>query len=520
MRILLDVWYAGMLILCTTLQTLVFGQEAEPGADNRSTIVSSNRNNEVIKFFSGNVTVASGDTLKTVVVMGGDATIDGHINEDIVIMGGKLIMNGSADGDVVVMGGKLTMNGSTHGDLVVLGSKASISSTATVGGDLVVLGSKNEVDENVNVRGDKVIMIPWLGNIFSMASVYVKECLLKGRFFALSVPWTMAFLAAIMIISFLLAILFPGTFSRSIDIVNNRMLAAGITGLLVPIAMGPVMFVLFVSVIGIPAIPVLIVVLKWATFIGMAAIAAHVGKQIIKGFSRSENMPLVVPTLLGIIIIGALSIIPFAGGFTTVIIFTFGTGVGVYTLFEMIRDTHRCIRSGKGPSAPSAENVPVNVNTENQVSTTVNISNTTEAGNVEKSVATFWPRAGAALIDIFLVMSLYGMSIGTFFGNHGFPGGHHGGPAPLLILLIYLTIMWNWKQTTVGGLIFKLKIFRSDNSQFTLGVAIVRALGLLLSIIPFGLGFIWIAWDSQRQGWHDKIAGTMVYKVTDRKQIM
>jgi len=38
----------------------------------------------------------------------------------------------------------------------------------------------------------------------------------------------------------------------------------------------------------------------------------------------------------------------------------------------------------------------------------------------------------------------------------------------------------------------------------------VRALGGFVAMLPLGLGFIWVAIDADRQGWHDKIAGTIV----------
>jgi uncharacterized RDD family membrane protein YckC len=40
--------------------------------------------------------------------------------------------------------------------------------------------------------------------------------------------------------------------------------------------------------------------------------------------------------------------------------------------------------------------------------------------------------------------------------------------------------------------------------------AALRYAAYLLSILPLGLGFFWIAWDRRKQGWHDKIAGTVV----------
>ena len=43
--------------------------------------------------------------------------------------------------------------------------------------------------------------------------------------------------------------------------------------------------------------------------------------------------------------------------------------------------------------------------------------------------------------------------------------------------------------------------------------ALVRALAGLLSLAASGIGFLWILRDPERQGWHDKIAGTYVVKV-------
>ena len=43
--------------------------------------------------------------------------------------------------------------------------------------------------------------------------------------------------------------------------------------------------------------------------------------------------------------------------------------------------------------------------------------------------------------------------------------------------------------------------------------AVVRALACFLSLIVIGLGFLWIAFDPEKRGWHDKIAGTVVVRL-------
>ncbi len=53
---------------------------------------------------------------------------------------------------------------------------------------------------------------------------------------------------------------------------------------------------------------------------------------------------------------------------------------------------------------------------------------------------------------------------------------------------------------------------KTDGTELTLTDALIRYLGLLLSCIVFLIGVIWVAFDANKQGWHDKIANTYVVK--------
>jgi len=48
--------------------------------------------------------------------------------------------------------------------------------------------------------------------------------------------------------------------------------------------------------------------------------------------------------------------------------------------------------------------------------------------------------------------------------------------------------------------------------QLEIGPAFIRAVSILISLLPLGLGFLWALWDPAQQTWHDKIAGTYVIK--------
>jgi uncharacterized RDD family membrane protein YckC len=115
--------------------------------------------------------------------------------------------------------------------------------------------------------------------------------------------------------------------------------------------------------------------------------------------------------------------------------------------------------------------------------------------------AGFWIRLAASALDAVLV----GLAIGLLpFINHS----HF-----LLTFVVYNVVLWALKGATVGGIVCGLKVVRLDDRPLDWPTALVRALGGFLSFIVVGLGFIWVAFDDQKQSWHDKIAGTVVVHV-------
>ena len=57
-----------------------------------------------------------------------------------------------------------------------------------------------------------------------------------------------------------------------------------------------------------------------------------------------------------------------------------------------------------------------------------------------------------------------------------------------------------------------VKVVPAIGGVMTYKKAFVRYIGYGISEIPLFLGFLWIAFDKNKQGWHDKIAGTFVIK--------
>ena len=75
------------------------------------------------------------------------------------------------------------------------------------------------------------------------------------------------------------------------------------------------------------------------------------------------------------------------------------------------------------------------------------------------------------------------------------------------VWLVYFVGLWTLGGT-VGMRILGIRLIDKNGARPSVVVSLRRALGFVLSAIPFGLGFLWIAFDKRKQGWHDKVAGT------------
>ena len=116
--------------------------------------------------------------------------------------------------------------------------------------------------------------------------------------------------------------------------------------------------------------------------------------------------------------------------------------------------------------------------------------------------ARFLDRLAAFVLDVILVL-IAGRLLNPLWHDDRF----------LVLLLAYHVGFWTWKGTTVGGIICQLRLVRVDGAPLRFVDALVRGLASIFSLAVLGLGGLWILKDTERQAWHDKIAGTYVVKV-------
>jgi uncharacterized RDD family membrane protein YckC len=81
----------------------------------------------------------------------------------------------------------------------------------------------------------------------------------------------------------------------------------------------------------------------------------------------------------------------------------------------------------------------------------------------------------------------------------------------VLVSIIYFVRFWVKSEgQTMGKGMMGIQIISTDGSSISWGKGLIRYIGYIISGLVFSLGFIWVAFDGKRQGWHDKMAGTYV----------
>jgi len=82
----------------------------------------------------------------------------------------------------------------------------------------------------------------------------------------------------------------------------------------------------------------------------------------------------------------------------------------------------------------------------------------------------------------------------------------------LITSVIYYVGFWVSSGQTMGKFITGIKVSKADGARLSWGSAILRYIGYLISAVALSIGFLWLAFDKKRQGWHDKMAGTLVVR--------
>lgn len=134
--------------------------------------------------------------------------------------------------------------------------------------------------------------------------------------------------------------------------------------------------------------------------------------------------------------------------------------------------------------------------------------------------AGFWIRCVAVLIDSLLVtavQAVFGFALGMvgsgletqelLLGSVSFMFGS-------VVSLAYYVFFTGYCGQTPGKMALRIKVIRTDGSDISYGRAFLReAVGKFISALILFIGYLMAAFDSQKQGLHDRMADTYVIKL-------
>lgn len=136
----------------------------------------------------------------------------------------------------------------------------------------------------------------------------------------------------------------------------------------------------------------------------------------------------------------------------------------------------------------------------------------------EQEYAGFWIRTGAAVIDSILILVIVLPIVSVIYGpeywlNESLIVGFWDVILNYVLPAIAVIVFWIYKSATPGKMALRLVIVDARTGEKpTTAQFIGRYLGYYVSMLPLFLGLIWVGIDKRKQGWHDKLAGTVVIR--------
>jgi hypothetical protein len=410
-------------------------------------------------------------------------------NQDVVIIGGTGEIDGTVNGDLVMIGSKGRLSGTVNGDVVLIGTTLDIKPGAIANGDFVSIGADAPNSDRLKVNGDRTdlgafspagpLLTDWISNILLLRPMSPFSVF----------GWTLAIIALLVRVA--VGAAFPKPFAETDRILRQRLAPSFVIGLGVIIGTAILCSLLTVTVVGILAIPFVILGALILGFLGRISVSYSIGKLLLPRLAEHRYCEVAWITA-GTVVTWILFCIPIVGciayGIAALLSF------GVFSLFLVERyrlGAPKQLTSGQVASEtqPSTKNPP-----------TLALGTVETSGSPDLQKAPFLLRLGSNLIDlVVLYVLLYSV---------------HQTDKLIPIWVIYRFAMYTWRSATLGEISLGLHVQKPDGASLAgdYSTSLIRALSSLISLLPIGLGFIWILFDPAMESWHDKISGSFVRK--------
>jgi hypothetical protein len=244
--------------------------------------------------FGRSLTIDANDTVDKAVAIGGSVTVAGHVRRDAVAIGGSVTLLPGAH---------------VEGDAVAIGGTVSVPEGASLEGDNVSLGGP--VPTTVGSMTRWAVGGPHMFSTFRFGSRLVRAVLL-------------------FVIAVLIAAAFPGALRRVETYLLDRPGLSALGGVAILLGFVPLCVLLAVSVIGIPLIPVAVMLLVALLLFGFAVSAAWLGERMPLG--EHQRTP-VRAVAWGGAILALVGLVPWIGTMALVLVAAVSAGATLLSRF-------------------------------------------------------------------------------------------------------------------------------------------------------------------------------------------
>lgn len=333
----------GVLLL--SLINLVFASASSPLTDStllaqrsesgrRSALAQSNI---ILPYQAPAARLPEGENGK--LVLGGTYTLESGktLNGDLVVAGGNVTLEVASEvhGNVLILGGMLDADGLVTGDILALGGNVHLGENASVEGSVNMLGGNLRREPGSIIEGEQGFSIPapalpaFPGKLTSptidwgMSPVWKLFWILMRSFL-----WAAA---AILITLFL-----PGATHRIGQAISGHPLVAGGLGCLTVMVAPIVLFIIGITIIGLPISLVGAMILLVAWCFGIIAAGYEVGRRLALAFKHEWARPVAAAVgvfLLTVVINSVNAVIPCIGWFLPFLVGLLGLGAVFLTRF-------------------------------------------------------------------------------------------------------------------------------------------------------------------------------------------
>jgi hypothetical protein len=412
-------------------------------------------------------------------------------NGAVVLIGGNGEIDGTVNGDLVLIGSKASVAGTVNGDLVAIGCNLTFNSGAVTNGDYVSVASEVKGEQELTTNGERVTL-----NTYSPVVPVVKEALtnivqLRPMSPTSVFGWMLAII--MLMVRLGLGLIFPKVFVGTEAIIRERLGPSLLVGLAMILGGAVLSFLLTITVVGIIALPFLALALFILNIFGGASVCYSIGKRIAPRVA-DQRYATYIWIVSGTVVIWILYCIPVIGFIASGVVSLLG--IGTFAIYLVDRYRSNAPRPLLAANAPAdAENLAA------ARSSPPALSNVEPRMVIGAPRAQFLPRLFASVIDLALLYALL--------------SSVHLAHAMIPVWVLYRFGMFAWKSSTLGQIVLNLQVQKRDGSSLVADYsgALIRALSSLLSLIPLGLGFIWILFNRDLEAWHDKISETFVVQL-------